>query len=442
MCDSSVDYTVGGYPHREVVNKKTGEMKPWKAPFILMVDRGDCTFVKKVRNAQRSGAAAVVIADTTCLCIFGPECGLEEGEECEGNEPIMADDGSGADITIPSFLMYKQDVDPVISVLKDNQMVRIDMSWALPEEGAVVEYELWTSPKDLVSRPLQRKFKEVAVALGAHASFTPRMYIYDGVTAGCQGEDGMSQCYNLCTNNGRYCTTDPDDDLDSGLSGADVVTESLRRLCIWKEYGSDGIGTEWWDYVSEFLFRCDDEPEFFTSETCIKDAMDHAGVDKHRIDACMSDAGGVEDDNINHILEEELAAREESGVVIVPSFFVNSAPLRGAMNVAEIFEAICSGYRHGSEPDVCKTCNKCDDVEQCVKKGHCSGKTDGVSFSVFAGSIIGLTAVFGCIGLVQYRRQQREMRDQIKGIMAEYMPVDPNKEVETVGISVDDGEFS
>lgn len=44
LCDSAVD-TSKGYPTRDVVD---GKMEPWPIPFILMVDRGGCTFVKKV----------------------------------------------------------------------------------------------------------------------------------------------------------------------------------------------------------------------------------------------------------------------------------------------------------------------------------------------------------------------------------------------------------
>ncbi|CAN0457858.1 unnamed protein product, partial [Ascophyllum nodosum] len=40
---------------------------PEDSPFILMVDRGNCTFVSKVRRAQYLGAAGVIIADNTCL---------------------------------------------------------------------------------------------------------------------------------------------------------------------------------------------------------------------------------------------------------------------------------------------------------------------------------------------------------------------------------------
>ena len=44
LCDQNVD-THKGYPTRPIVD---GKMESWPSPFILMVDRGGCTFVKKV----------------------------------------------------------------------------------------------------------------------------------------------------------------------------------------------------------------------------------------------------------------------------------------------------------------------------------------------------------------------------------------------------------
>jgi hypothetical protein len=44
LCDPNVD-THKGYPRRDV---KDGKMEAWPSPLILMVDRGGCTFVKKV----------------------------------------------------------------------------------------------------------------------------------------------------------------------------------------------------------------------------------------------------------------------------------------------------------------------------------------------------------------------------------------------------------
>mmetsp|Transcript_29013 Transcript_29013/g.32543 ORF Transcript_29013/g.32543 Transcript_29013/m.32543 type:complete len:392 (+) Transcript_29013:214-1389(+) len=316
LCDGNIDYSLGGFPSRK-------NDAPWKAPFILMVDRGECTFVKKARNAQKLGAAGVVIADSTCLCIAGDSCISEGDTYCESKEPVMADDGSGADITIPSFLMFKQDADPIKEVLKADKIVRMQMSWALPRPDDRVEYSMWTTPKEIHSQPLQRQFRHVAKALDSHAQFTPHMYVYDGLFAGCQSPTGENQCFNLCTNNGRYCATDPDDNLDKGISGADVVKESLRRICIWKVYGDDGIGMPWWDYVDEFLYRCDTD-DFFSSEDCVKDCMERANIEYSKVKICMDDAGGLEGDVQNSVLEDELIAREAAGVVILPSFFVSN----------------------------------------------------------------------------------------------------------------------
>uniref|UniRef100_A0A7R9WI38 PA domain-containing protein n=1 Tax=Pseudictyota dubia TaxID=2749911 RepID=A0A7R9WI38_9STRA len=443
LCDANVD-TRAGFPIR--AKDEDGNMLPWPSPYILMVDRGGCTFVQKVRNAQRSGAAGVIIADNTCLCSAGDACFSDPGVDCETREPIMADDGSGSDISIPSFLMFKQDADPVKAELRANRMVRLEMAWSLPSPDDRVEYEFWSTPTDLVAKDFQKQWKAAAAALGARAYFTPHMYIYDGIKSGCQGADGENQCYNLCTNNGRYCATDPDNDLDQGISGADVVAESLRRTCIWKHYGEkDGVGGSWWDYVNEFMFRCDTE-DYFTNPDCIKDAMAHSGIDAGRIDQCMGDSGGLEDDVPNTILEDQLAAKDSTGVVILPAAYVNGAAIRGALEFDVIFKAICAGYLAGTEPQICTECSNCPDEHKCVINGYCHtpAAEGAVSNQVFAVSMLGLAAFFGCVGFIQWRRSQRQTREQVRSILAEYMPLDEENKVSTA-ITDDDeaeGEFS
>jgi len=56
LCDADVDSSKG-YPKREMEN---GKMKPWDPPFILMVDRGGCTFVKKVPLFLNSSSEIVI----------------------------------------------------------------------------------------------------------------------------------------------------------------------------------------------------------------------------------------------------------------------------------------------------------------------------------------------------------------------------------------------
>ena len=49
LCNSNVD-TRKGYPTRP--NDIDGNMEAWKSPYILMLDRGGCTFVNKVCHGR------------------------------------------------------------------------------------------------------------------------------------------------------------------------------------------------------------------------------------------------------------------------------------------------------------------------------------------------------------------------------------------------------
>lgn len=429
LCDPNVN-TRGGFPLRG--KNESGDMIPWPSPYILMVDRGGCTFVTKVRNAQRSGAAGVIIADNTCLCAAGDSC-FNDNDECEEQEPIMADDGSGNDISIPSFLMFKQDADPMKQALVHDTMMQLSMSWSLPTPDDRVEYSLWTTPTEAVSREFELQFKHAATALGKHAQFTPHMYIYDGVKSNCQDENNENQCYNLCTNNGRYCATDPDNDLDKGISGADVIVESLRRICIWEIYGLDGIGSQWWDYVNEFAYRCASSG-FFTDAQCIKDALNHANADSKKILSCMKDSGGTSGDKVNILLEKELIFKDKAGVVVLPQAYVNDVSIRGALEFQTVFRAVCAGYSSGTTPSVCKTCILCPDQLTCTERQSCSSvdrANDSVSSSTFAVSLLGVSAFFGVLGLIQYKRSKDQVRNQVRGIIAEYMPLDEERDIST-----------
>jgi len=428
LCSPDVN-TRKGYPRRE--KDDNGKMKEWESPYILMVDRGGCTFVKKVRNAQRSGAAGVVIADNTCLCSDVDCINSSENPTCETSEPIMADDGSGSDISIPSFLMFKHDAERVKDQLEEDQPVQLEMSWSLPNPDDRVEYDLWSTPTDEVSKQFLKEFKPVSEALGDRAYFTPHQYIYDGIKTHCQGNDGENFCYNLCTNNGRYCATDPDNDLDQGISGQDVVTESLRRLCIWKHYGQeDGVGQKWWDYIGQFHDRCN-TPDYFMNDDCVKDCYKKAKIDGASINQCMKDSGGLEKDGRNQLLDAEIEAQSERGVVVLPTTFVNTAAMRGQLSAKSVFSAICAGYAEGTTPAICEKCSGCTDTVQCVaNKGKCNSginesSSDGqVSTHMFGFTIFFLTAFFAGTGYWHYNKTRDDMREQVRGILAEYMPLE------------------
>ena len=151
FCDTDKIDPTSGFPTRT-------DNAPWPSPFILMVDRGTCSFVQKARNAQHAGAAGLIIADNRCLC-SDVAChnlyGISEG--CENNVPSVVDDGSGGDVTIPAFLMFKVDADEIKKEVKDRDgIVQLEMGWSMPSPDSKVDYELWTVPSQESSKKFQR----------------------------------------------------------------------------------------------------------------------------------------------------------------------------------------------------------------------------------------------------------------------------------------------
>mmetsp|Transcript_19015 Transcript_19015/g.25054 ORF Transcript_19015/g.25054 Transcript_19015/m.25054 type:complete len:514 (+) Transcript_19015:117-1658(+) len=398
-----------------------------ESPFILMVNRGNCTFVSKVRRAQHSGAAGVLVADNKCLC---GDSACSSMEPCEALEPLMADDGSGADIAIPAFLMKKMDADSIKNQLTQNQLVVVEMSWALPNPDDRVEWTLWTTALDDGAETFKQDFEQITSKLGTRAYFEPHYVIYDGEGLRCPQATDL--CGNLCTNSGRYCLPDPDNDRHAGLSGADVVTENLRQLCIWKHYGGEkanqadiGIGSKWWKYVNNFPKECGVEK--FSDDSCIKSVMKTAGIDKSKVDQCMEDAGGLTEDKENTLLKDEITEKDRHSIVIVPSVYVNNIVERGAVVSTAVLSTICAGYAAGTEPGICSCTGMTrDEMMICIDQDGVkqTAKVTGISAGAVIGIIIAIVSVMTLAGLFYWRRTQSQMRDQVRGILAEYMPLE------------------
>jgi len=80
---------------------------PWAKhrPKIVLLDRGQCSFVTKVRHAQDAGAIAVIIMDNINEDI---------------SKIVLSDDGNGAGIKIPSVMISKKDGDTIKQFIKEN----------------------------------------------------------------------------------------------------------------------------------------------------------------------------------------------------------------------------------------------------------------------------------------------------------------------------------
>jgi len=371
------------------------------SPLVLMINRGDekCSVATKVLNAQRFGADSVIIANNkeesdglpvSWHCLLNSERVVTQRENfvltrrlpinplcsCSnynGTFQIMYYDSPGSGIyfgiNIPAFLITKKDSDVIKALMQQkNQIVRVQVDFGVADPTErVVDYKFWFQPGEENAFRFVTEFKDIVVAFGDRVSFTPFFPISYGATNGCRDEapssssGGSYDAYGnprplkvpnsdcspsfSCTNSGRYCVFESD--LFPFVSGADIVTESLRRLCIWDQHQ---IGLKWWDYIREFALQCHgdiDNLAAFSSKECVNKVLDQVGIDGSKIDLCMQYNGGLAGDTVNTMLEQQVALRPG----FVPySMIDNRYFLYDATNPEHVFKSICGKFPTEDQP--------------------------------------------------------------------------------------------
>jgi len=230
------------------LSKDGSSSSDFVSPFILMVPSKtakECSYSTLAREAQLLGASALVLAHDECRC-SDQNCTSEFGPTCTSDPvTVVSAEGaiSAADITIPTFLLFKVKAHQLIVELKRNHPVMMELSWGLHNnqtlnaEPHTFQHQLWSTAADqLLDVETLGHFKTIATTFYKHgAQFEPKFALFPGKRFGCdqQTEEGpASPCDHICTNHGRYCALTA-----YHQSGQSIVNETLRRLCIWQEYG-------------------------------------------------------------------------------------------------------------------------------------------------------------------------------------------------------------
>lgn len=119
---------VGGFLYQPTVSSGCSDLynETNLSGNIAVLWRGGCTFTRKVRNAQSAGAVGAIVIDDrgvcpstdgyigTTLCYSGSRgcsgCPYTEAfpTECQCALRYMADDGDGANVQIPSFIVTSE----------------------------------------------------------------------------------------------------------------------------------------------------------------------------------------------------------------------------------------------------------------------------------------------------------------------------------------------
>ncbi|CAH9134712.1 unnamed protein product [Cuscuta epithymum] len=368
--------------------------RPGGMPIVLLVDRGDCYFTLKAWNAQKAGAAAILVADDRVEPLITMDTPEEEDSSADYLQKI----------TIPSALISKSLGDKIKKEhSKAKEMVVISLDWreSLPHPDERVEYEFWTNSNDECGPKCSsqigfiKDFKGAAQILEqkGYTQFTPHY-----ITWFCPEAFVLSkQCKSQCINHGRYCAPDPEQDFSQGYDGKDVVLQNLRQACFFKVANESGRPWLWWDYVTDFSVRCPMKYKKYTKE-CADQVMRSLGIDLKQIEDCVGDP---EEDTENPVLKSEQEAQIGRGsrgdVTMLPTIVLNNRQYRGKLDRGAVLKAICSGFEETTEPSICLT----DDIQtnEClVNNGGCWEDKDAnitACRDTFRGRVCGCPTVQG-----------------------------------------------
>lgn len=409
------------------------------APFILLVESGGCTFVKKVRNAQHLGAAAVLIADT-------------EHDHLPSEKLPMGDDGSGRDVSIPSMLIARSEYQAIKNA---TGTVVAEMAWHVPKFENKVVMELWYSPISTHTKEfLTSNFSAIARTFDLNNNnnndkesydpnlnlleFHERPVLLDGKALGCVGnsEAPDEPCWNMCTNGGRYCHVS-----HRHTDGKYIVMEALRRRCIDKDYvGEDKSSKVYWDYIDHFSNFCWDADNF-ANEKCVDDAFLHSNIDKKVIESCFEDSGAPKSDRENSYLQYALNMQSKQGIHQSPTVLINHQESMvvtyEGLSPRSVLIGLCDTFAYGEKPHVCYACMHCGDPVACAQRSpmkclegdgvekedsnaHKSGSNDDADsgkkhnnkhnhkHSRWGRWIFGILLIGGCGGAYVYYKKQME----------------------------------
>jgi len=221
----------------EDINEKTISLNRTEdvTPFMI-VRRGDCSFVQKVRNMENVGVAVAIIIDNRPEMI---------------DEILMSDDGTGGGIRIPSMLVGTNDGDKLVDWYRnaspqDRQQLVLMCEFEMPMHE-IVDVDFWfTSSSDRAIDFLE-DFNKIENQLGSKINFRPRYVFWE--CSNCDAKYMENDCYG----GGKYCAVESS---NANIKGRDIVQEDLRQLCLWGKFSKQNMTEQWWNYVTRVHSTC------------------------------------------------------------------------------------------------------------------------------------------------------------------------------------------
>jgi hypothetical protein len=338
----------------------SNENDPRNSP-ILLVERGSCSFTTKTRHAQLIGAKMVIVIDN---------------DDENTDSVILADDGKGSSITIPTIMIAKKHGKIFKDYLSNHpdQHVQIAITFPMNLTRDVISVDYWYSSSDKHAYEFVANMANYIWGFGQQVVFTPHFVTWYSAQSRAENWTGTNPEH--CLANGRYCAPDPDG--DGPLSGQWVINEDLHQLCIYKNWGFDG----YLNYMMRVNSECFQNPAAHLDlcpEIVLRDYFAQFN-DFAKYEACFLESakwGNIKtDDNILLAKEREFFTNSE--ITYWPMVLIDHTPYKGKLTpVEDVAEAICQKMNENSKADLCIDVEKTLQTSQIVESDFNSGMVVG-----------------------------------------------------------------
>lgn len=361
---------------------------------IVLVDRGNCSFVKKARNVQEHGGALVLVANN---------------KNEDPSRIIMIDDGTGTQIVIPTILIGKESGKKLREGIEHSERIRLPfdlrefvtilVDFTMPNPDDRVEYDIYYNSGERNAMEFITNMSRYATRLKSHALMTPHLVTWICRDPRCR-HAGL-RCPEI---SGEIFCVPPQNDMFDSTPGKEILMSGVIEKCIYNRFANENNAEKWWLYMKGLHQEC---PGQIPDRSCQKKAMALSKISEDNIANCTF--------NPRKILEEEYETLKMSGVPYHPAVVINQRVYRGALVPGQVFESICAGFN--ATPSVCSP-----DYDE--SSGMVTSRSGMSTWKVVIIVVI-CVAIFNIGIICLYRKyakkeMQDEMNTQISQIMSQY----------------------
>lgn len=373
-------------------------------PFFI-AERGDCSFVKKVRNLEAIGVSVAIIIDS---------------QSDDVDTLVMSDDGTGGGIRIPSMIIGKTEGRKLLDFLKraskeELEQTAIMAQFVMEKPDDRVEYDIWFTSSNDRALDFISDFKEYDQKFGDKVLMQPHYVFWQ--CPNCEADYIKNDCFA----NGKYCATEASNDK---IKGQDIILEDLREICIYDKYYSESKTRHlWWAYMQYVHQNCYD----IINEDCSKRAHERLSLNFQETDQCVKDSfngrNWTSPNTTNSKIDSEIGYWKTFGAGMYPAVVINNRTYRGQLEDLAVFNALCAGFQ--TTPSMCQsTLNN-------YKPDFVASPEDGIRGGVIVGIVTGLillnVVIVYCYRRYSRREMQSQMHVQIESAVSQYFAMSSNK---------------